>query len=517
MEKIYSALIAIGMGFSLPCFAQDGSLDLSFDTDGKVMASIGTFDDAAKGIVALDNGKILIAGHSYTANSYDFAVMQFLEDGSIDSSFSVYGYTTFGINTNEDRANCLAVQPDGKILVGGFTNDGLGDLMMVVRLLPTGEPDLSFGTNAAAIVPGNPNQRVESLVLQGDGKIVLTGGSSGSGNNDLIMVRLNADGSLDNTFSTDGIVVTPVSANLDDYGYSVKLQPDGKILVGGFSFDNTNANFLIARYNTDGSLDNTFDGDGIVTAGIFGSFNEYGYALDVQPDGKILLAGYIDNSYYDFIIIRINSDGNLDLSWGNSGVVYTDWGTVNDYGAPVDLIVQIDGKVLVGGYHSIGSDIYFALAKYQMDGSLDTTFDADGKVTTDFEGIGDAVGYSLALQQDGKILLAGAAYNSQNYFAIARYHNTIGSPVGLAETTTNSSVQSFPNPSNNQVHFQFKNPCQNGELLIYNTNGQLVKHITDIQGSTYLFAKKELPAGMYSYRIMNNNSLLSQGRILLQD
>ena len=194
------------------------------------------------------------------------------------------------------------------------------------------------------------------------------------------------------------------------------MQSDGKILVGGKSYDGSNERFGLARYNANGSLDTTFGGDGKVTTDV-GSGNDYIHSITVQSDGKILAAGYSFSvsDGYDFSMTRYNANGSLDTSFSGDGKVFTDFGFGAHKGYSVT--VQDDGKILVAGI----SNADFALARYNVNGSLDTSFGVDGKVTTAI-GSGDDYGYDVTVQSDGKILVAGYSDNGSYDLALTRYN-----------------------------------------------------------------------------------------------
>ncbi|MCP4165513.1 MAG: hypothetical protein GY759_06420, partial [Chloroflexi bacterium] len=216
--------------------------------------------------------------------------------------------------------------------------------------------------------------------------------------------------------SGDGIVTTDFSGS--DTGYSMIVQSDGKIVVAGKS-DNDVA---LARYNADGSLDTTFGSGGILTTD-FGSGSDNGQSVTVQSDDKILVAGYSWNgSDDDFALTRYNANGSLDTTFGSGGILTTDFGSGSDNGQSVT--VQSDGKILVAGYSWNGGNTDFALTRYNTDGSLDTTFDGDGILTTGVRTGGD-FGHSVTVQSDGKILVAGHSWNriSKDFdFALTRYN-----------------------------------------------------------------------------------------------
>jgi uncharacterized delta-60 repeat protein len=221
--------------------------------------------------------------------------------------------------------------------------------------------------------------------------------------------------------------VTTEVGSSDDRAYSVAIQSDGKIVVAGFERNGiSNFDFALVRYNTDGSLDTNFDSDGKVTTAI-GSGTDSAYSVAIQSDGKIVVAGYSDNgSNDDFALVRYNTDGSLDTNFDSDGKVTTEVGSSDDYAESV--AIQSDGKIVAAGYSSNGGNNDFALVRYNTDGSLDTSFDSDGKVTT---AIGSASDFarSVAIQSDGKIVVAGYSDNGSNAdFALVRYAGTPPAP-----------------------------------------------------------------------------------------
>ncbi|MCP4168951.1 MAG: hypothetical protein GY759_24065, partial [Chloroflexi bacterium] len=243
------------------------------------------------------------------------------------------------------------------------------------------------------------------FTLQSDGKMLAIGKSWNGSDDDFALTRYNTDGSLDTTFGGgDGIVTTAIGSG-DDRAKDVTVQSDGKILVTGLSHNGTDWDFALTRYNSDGTLDTSFGGgDGILTTAI-GAGDDSAVSVTMQSDGKILVAGNSDNgSDKDLALVRYNTDGSLDTSFDGDGILTTAFGSANDSGSSV--AVQSNGKILVAGTSFNGSDWDFSLARYNTDGSLDTSFDGDGKLTTGFTG-DDASSLDLNVLSDGRILLAG--------------------------------------------------------------------------------------------------------------
>ena len=243
-----------------------------------------------------------------------------------------------------------------------------------------------------------------------------------------------ADGDLDTSFDTDGKQTTAIGPRSSEAN-SVVVQNDGKIVVVGYSQNGSNNDFAVVRYNTDGSLDTTFDSDGKQTTDL-GS-GAASYSVVVQSDDKIVVAGYYNNvGNADFAVVRYNADGSLDTTFDSDGKQTTAIGSGADVGRSVAL--QSDGKIVIAGYSNNGVNDDFAVVRYNNDGSLDTSFDVDGKKTIAI-GSGNEVAYSVTVQSDGKIVAAGYATSAvYNEFAVIRFDRTainLSSWVGAQSIT----------------------------------------------------------------------------------
>ena len=342
--------------------------------------------------------------------------------GDLDSSFGSGGILSPPSSANNFfGADTVAIQSDGKIVTVGFGYDGTNVGFGLMRYNADSSPDATFGSGGKVIthVGGDGYSVPSAAAIQSDGKIVVAGYNSDYGENsyNFLLARYNADGSLDSTFGTGGKVLTPFN---DAAPSAVDIQPDGKIVVAGSG--NIGANFyydfLIVRYNANGSLDNSF-GSGGISANTFGS-NSFAADMKIQSDGKIVAVG---SSASAFALARYNTDGSLDVSFGTGGKVLTYFNiNTGAYAAAI----QADGKIVVAGTSYTTSN-YFALARYNTNGSLDATFGTGGKVITTFSS-GSGYATDVAIQSDGKIVAVGASGNgsSLNNFTVVRY-NTDGS------------------------------------------------------------------------------------------
>jgi len=233
-----------------------------------------------------------------------------------------------------------------------------------------GDLDTSFdGDGLVTTSVSGTGDKGRAVAIQSDGKILVAGED---GNKNITVVRYNSDGSLDTTFDGDGIVTTTISGN--DKGNGIAIQADGKILVAGSTRDaGGNDNFLLLRYNPNGGLDTTFDGDGIAFTSL-GTAKDQAWDVAIQSDGKIIVVGKAD---VDIGVVRFNTNGSLDTTFDGDGIAVTDLGSGKDEARAVAL--QSDGKIVVGG----NTDVDFALVRYNANGSLDTGFGTGGSVVTD--------------------------------------------------------------------------------------------------------------------------------------
>jgi len=303
-------------------------------------------------------------------------------------------------------ARAVLIQPDGKLVVAANPANGPG-AFAIARLHPDGAADTSFDDDGVAYVGFRPGDFARAVALQPDGKLVVAGTSI----DDIAVARLHPNGALDTSFDGDGKKIIDYGGL--DHGYDVVVQPDGKIVVAGYGGPNTA--LAVARLEPDGSFDTTFDGDGI--AGVDLGGGETGEAVALQPDGKIVAAGFATvNS--DILVARFNRTGPADMTYdpdfGLAGLRSIDYAGGEAAG---DVLVQPDGKLLIVG--SGGSDTALAVTRLNPDGSFDTSFDNDGTSGADFGG--RETGRAALLQPDGKVVLVGSTSLNDD-IAVARLH-----------------------------------------------------------------------------------------------
>jgi uncharacterized delta-60 repeat protein len=328
----------------------------------------------------------------------------------------------------------LSLQPNGNMVMVRYSSgDGL---MMVHRYLPNGQPDTTFSGDGTApiLFPLGIRIRPTDVVVQADGKIIVAGRSTSSINDagsDFLLLGLTSTGELDNSFGNNGYVLTGFG-NHRDCAMKVLIQPDGKIVAAGLTYDGEDDDFAVARYNANGSRDNTFDGDGKVTIGFGGDDQAYDMAL--LNDGRLVVVGLNrnfegllnDTIQDDFALLSLNPDGTPDATFGGGdGKVTTGFGGNEEATA---IAVQADGRIVVLGHNNDSHKSH--IARYMPNGNLDNSLDGDGKLTIPVDVLTD-----LALLPDGKMMALGysPSPDGNDKFAFRRLN-----PNGTPDTSFNN-------------------------------------------------------------------------------
>jgi len=406
-------------------YGAPGSVDTSFE-GGKVMVPVGGADAYAYAMVAQADGKLLVAGTSHEHGG-DFALLRLTRDGVIDESFGKQGLVTTEVGAGADVARAVAVDTQGRIVVAG-TADGSAKLdFAVVRYLATGEIDDSFGDHGKTIVSvGEDADTAYAIALQADGKIVV-GGDSNRGSSqtgiDFALVRLNDDGNLDQDFGAKGVVTTSIASfGGRDSIYALALQTvagEERIVAAGGEGD-----FSLARFRADGSLDATFGKQGKVQS-VFGSTIGAARGLAVTADNELVVAGH---AQHDFALAKLSQTGALVPSFGEQGKVVTAVSKDN-WDEATGIALDADGKVLVAGwsYEGQSSSGNTTLLRYDATGALDQAFGDKGVVITEVAAASKAdQGTALVVVPDERvpserILVAGFASKGFSEFAVTRF------------------------------------------------------------------------------------------------
>lgn len=440
------AQIPVGTGqiqepFAVARYNNDGSLDSTFGLSGRVMVDFNGQGAQANALALNASGGAILAGESFQGGTNSIALAQLFPDGTLDPSFGTGGKVVSNLLTSTSGdSRAMAIQPDGKIIAVGASTPATGEEFALMRYNADGTLDASFGqggvttTQFTMINPYSRQTEVGNAIAEGvaiddQGRIVVAGyESDNNGKSTIVLARYSPDGSLDPTFGVGGQVTTDINFSGTNKAFNVKIDSSGKIVVAGFTGVypySSYEDFAVLRYNSDGTLDGSFGSGGEATIDFFGQSDE-AYGLAIQSDGKIVVGGtaYQPNAPADMAVARLNADGTLDASFGSGGKATADFGSTWDFGYGMTLDAQ--GRIIMAGASYRGYPTYydFAVARFSSNGTLDPSFGAGGEVLTDFNGAND-FGGPVTVNNDGKIIVAGEAYNAAaNYdFAFAVYND----------------------------------------------------------------------------------------------
>jgi uncharacterized delta-60 repeat protein len=439
-----------------------------------------------------------------------------LSPGQLDPTFGSGGIVTTFIGTLAG-AHTVLIQPDGKILAGGVANNQFE----LLRYTSSGSLDTSFGSGGEVSTTFSGGSDPWAMALYptagtaNDGKIVLAGTASGQ----FALARYNPNGTLDTSFGNQGIVTTAFGSN--DAAYAVLIQPDGKVIAAGGSTQpgaSIPNDFALARYNVNGTLDTSFGSGGKVLTSINGQpgFDEWINGIALQSNGDIVAAGFVgygnDETRQRLTVARYNSNGTLDSTFGpaHTGIAYTANGTgtteTGDWAGAV--VLQPDGKILAaGGFYNLKSGInpshfeQFAVARFNQDGSLDSTFGNGGEATATISGAPAAYvndeAYAVALQPNGKIVLAGGhdtISQDPTSIGLARFN-----PDGSLDTSFNSTGTVMTTMSTPTVAWGVTFQPADGKIVVASGAAQWdlasgVIGVLRYQGDTTTFAVTGYPS-----------------------
>ena len=398
----------------------EAHLDPAFGTDGKVTTpGLG----GAETVAIQPDSKIVAAGPSSLA--------RYNSDGTLDSSFAQTGSLRTGISAGFLGDACdVALQPDGSIVLVGVKDNGsaTGEDFAVQRYTASGTADPNFGTGGTVTTDFNGStDRAYAVAVQPDGKIVVAGHATNAARTgiDIALARYTSDGSLDPSFGTAGRVTTAIPGAAS-FGFAATLDHQGRIVLAARVSAGGGDEIGVARYGADGVLDQSFDDDGIaVTAFGLGAI-PHGVAVDDQD--RIVVVGQSQSTLpagrSDIALTRFGAAGRVDTTFDGDGLVTTDFpdpatGTSHDEFGR-DLALQSDGGIVVVGVAQLDRGADFALARHHSDGSLDPSFGDAGRLTVDFHAGFDS-GRDVAIQPDGGIVAVGSATNvSTQEFALIR-------------------------------------------------------------------------------------------------
>lgn len=491
----------------VPFFAmgQAGTIDATFGNNGKTVVPVSTGSDFIWATAIYPDGKILLGGASHNGADYDFAFVRLNSNGLIDNTFGVNGIKTLSMGTTNDRITSIAIRSDGKIVAGGYSESGTTWAYAILRLNSNGSIDTGFGQNGfAKQLIGDTYFYCVGMTLQPDNKIVVAGSAWNGTDYDLAAVRFTENGTLDNTFSSDGIS-SKNFAGTNDYAHSCSLLPDGRIVVAG-QMATSNAGFMmVMRLNADGSLDNSLIPNGASTL-TFTQGKSSAQNIAIASDNSMWLVGSVYNGLnWDIAIGKMTSAGQYDGKFGNNGTLIMTIGNNDDYGQ--QILIQPDGKLMIGGYTENATESDFLFIRLNANGTIDNTFGQAGILQYSISPLGDAC-YSLVFQSNGKLIAAGEAKGSNGWdFAIARFLTDL--KVGEIDFLSGSQCLVYPNPVKNNSVLEYslvKAECLT--ISVFSSEGKLIRRIID---------KKNISAGTYNQPLDDLNALSGGNYLIVFD
>ncbi len=428
-------------------FCQYGVPDASFGINGAAMTDVSGFSDDITSVIVQQDGQVVMSGSAqYTDPDGGNSVLipiacRFSATGVADTSFNSKMLVELTAATFANSYFTDVLQDaSGKLLFFGSRKSDF----FIVRVLPDGTIDDAFAENGKSVIDlTGTYDLAHGFIQQSDEKMVCVGQTMVGNILKPVILRFLADGTLDATFGTAaGYTIIPNIANFGNFVDVMQQPADGKYVAGGYYMDPvTDLNwFYLARFNNNGTIDSTFDNDGIVTLDFGAGTNQFLTKIALQDDGKILASGKVYTLSSSACVARFNADGSLDATFEGGGKQMFAWGTTSSSASAV--LVQSDGKIVLTGYASNqSSDESFVMMRLLESGVADNTFGSSGIAENNF-GNNAAIATCSALQPDGKLLAAG--YNGQDAL-VARYSGLF---IGINSITTDElSFRVFPNPA----------------------------------------------------------------------
>ncbi|MEP6684781.1 MAG: T9SS type A sorting domain-containing protein [Parafilimonas sp.] len=497
MKHFYSFIVTCILFLPAKLFSQAGTLDKTFGDKGTELTKLNQNSGDINCMIVYADGKILSAGYNY--------IIRNKADGTIDSTFGNKGKTYDGNRV----VSGMVLQTDNKIVVSGNYFETVNEFV-AIRYLSNGKTDPSFGTQGIAKFPVSAN--TAGIALQSNGKI-LVAGTTIAANSKAVVVRFNTNGTIDSTFGINGIatfaLTSTVTGNLK--AADIAINSSDKILVAANSQTKT-GDVIVYRLTANGSIDNSFGTNGfIASAQLYIASPRRCLAL--QPDGKIVIGGATSNDTSQFGLVRFLPNGDWDISFGHTGFTHTAFGKW--FADITGITLQPDGKIIAVGsitdYHP--GNFGFAAARFSSDGSLDKTFGDNGKISR-IDKTFRIHATGIGLQSTGKIITAGYAdsgnvdfperfgfvtrlNNDDNAFANSNMNN-------VSKATSKNVAYIFPNPVKDILHI--RNIPAQSSVEIINSNGLSVIRKNNVSYQTDITMAQLLP-GIYTVRIVSGETI----------
>lgn len=410
----YEGNLSVGSGRSqsatatLSGFALGGGIDSTFGVDGVVLQELTTDPNFILATTLQPDGKIVgVGAFGYTSGTnYDSLIIRLSSDGSFDTSFDSDGSRVTALVGASDRFYAVALQTDGKIVAGG----GDSSNFYVARFTSAGALDATFDSDGVAFTDFGSFDSIQAVAIDSQGRTLAAGSVSSSGRYVFGVARYTTDGAPDTSFSGDGMAMMTLGT-VNNNATSMVIQPDGKILLAGqMAIAGADVQFAVGRLLTDGSVDSTFATNGMATLNISTGADLLS-AVTLQPDGKIVGAGYVSVTNNSSAVCRFNSDGTLDSTFNGTGVHVIHLADPSSQDRLTGVTTQPDGKIVAAGMAFVSGIYRFSILRFHSDGTIDSTFDEDGFLIKKI-GSYDSGASGVLRQPDGKIVAVGNGMES---------------------------------------------------------------------------------------------------------
>jgi uncharacterized delta-60 repeat protein len=442
---------------------QPGELDVGFAANGFVtLGEPSSRNDEARSLLIRPDGKILVVGKvsSLSGQDNDIVISQVMSDGVLDNAFGQNGVVVTNLGGTSDIGQDLLFTENQTIMIAAGSNQSGVFESTLLRYDQFGVLDPTFGVNGASYVNiAGAESGLFSLASTENGKF-FGGGSVGS---DIYVAKFNSDGSFDNGFANSGVQQASLSA-VDGVAGRIKVLNGGKLmaLTNGSEIGES-LDAYIWRMNDDGSWDDSFNGIGWHNLSLSDGADA-GYDLEVLGDGRVIVSGAafnVSDMAFEMVVLRLLSDGTYDNTFGVNGEVRFDIGLGSDFA--YSLVLQPDGKIIIGGSANDGNDDNFCIIRINEDGSLDPSFGNNGVVITEISAGYDAIA-DMELQSDGKLVVGGTARVGNNDdIVLARYHTGLNTSV--VEVADRAEISVYPNPATDLISISAKVKLQRIELI----------------------------------------------------
>ena len=500
----YTLLIFVNISYS-----QSGVLDTSFGNNGAKILSIPDKSTRGKSIITLSD-KSIIAGINSEFNYYGypfnrgFYIYKLFPNGQIDNSFGTNGYLFYPNQGNQLRSLIISLTK--------LNNDDIIVDCLVLNQHKVIKIDKTGHVLWTTTLKSGINFHFQNIGIQSDNKIIVPGQYYDGYHNNYCITRLNPNGTIDTSFGNNGMMIANVTPYRFDFGASLAIQNDDKIIIVGTSYNiGDDLHAVISRFNSDGSIDTSFGNNGTIIAQLINN-SVLGEFIDVKlnSDGTIIVGG---NAYYlggqgGFqgvipTVVKYTTNGHLDLSFGNNGIVnLSTIFNANDYLRTINI--QPDGKILIGGdaaYPFPFMQTYFYIARLNENGTLDTNFGNNGAFLSNFQNSKSNYTTNIKFQDDYILALGCRKIENNNFRAavILRLNNRFLSVNENAEYQT----LIYPNPVKNKIFI--KSVQKFNQINVYNLQGKLLQSGSFDLRKELTYDMTNLKKGFYYIQIRNNN------------